>query len=463
MMRAMNGEWLTWAREVGVDHRVPEAGQRFEARLSAEPTQPELSAALKDDAGIDFGKLARQDPEVVVSPKSEAELSEILGDLHERGAPAAVRGTGHTSGGQCLRAGGVVLDLRQMSRIKADDAEAERITLEGGASWRDALDHLTPAGRRLPVVTSNSRTTVGGVLSLGGFGDASHVFGLVAENTERIRVVRPDGRVQTLEASDDDFGLVLCGISQLGVISEATVKTRCAPCTAQARVVEWESLAAYVADASALVGDASLDFLRARVWLKEPGRPSRVRGAVGSFSEESVALEDGRWSALAHGTLGGLERVPLYGDDDDPLPRLWTLPCPALEVVLPLPDGLAVAEEVLDALAERGLASAMPLGASVQVLRGHSPLPLAPLPRAERVLLLALRPSVPPVALGEVVALFEEVARWVSDEGARSYGMSVVRPDEAMWRQQLGDALFERWRAAKDALDPERRFGAELL
>src|SRR5262249_19128928 len=149
----------------------------------------------------------------------------------DAGIPYAVRGAGHSSGGQSLIEGGAVLDTRRLDRIVADDPARETITVEGGLWWLALARHLMPQGRRPRSITANLRSTVAGTLAVGGFGDAAHVDGLQISHVDRLTLVTPDGRVHALGPDDELFRLSLAGRGQLGVIADATLQTSRRPFT----------------------------------------------------------------------------------------------------------------------------------------------------------------------------------------------------------------------------------------
>jgi FAD/FMN-containing dehydrogenase len=442
---------LQWARSHGVRIRERQTWARFAVVESVEGQTPaSLSAQLRDDPTLDFGRAARIEPAAVLEPDDEQQVADALAACADAGVKARARGTGHSSGGQCLTPD-VVIDLRRLDGVRVD---ADRAVVGGGALWWQLVEAAQHDGLRPPVLTSNPHTTVGGTLCVGGFGDTSHVYGLQIEHVEALRLALPDGRVVDAGPGDELFEHALGGRGEAGLIVSATIPLIRAPMRAQVRLVRWRSREAFAAGCDALLGNERLRFARLRYLLRVPGVPAHVVGAVGDLAGDDGAPDEDAFDALGADEVGALESIEL--DDRDPSFFAWASPCPALELVLPLPSGLDVVEDIGVAYADAGLGAAMPLGAAVHPLPGSSSrFPLSPAPRVDRCVVLALRPAVPAQALGLLQPFVEAGARAGVEAGGRLYRMSAFEADDALHEAMWGADVTRAARALRERVDPK--------
>ncbi|MFC5747771.1 FAD-binding protein [Actinomadura rugatobispora] len=193
----------------------------------------------------DFGDMVRRTPVEVVRPASAREVADVMlrhgparplsGDGHgpspggRQGAQAVVpRGCGHSTDGSSLT-GGVSLDMRALAAI--GEVRGDRVRVEAGATWREVLDAALPHGLTPPVLTDLLDLTVGGTLSAGGVGGASHVHGPQTANVIDLEVVTREGAVVRCSASENRtlFGAVRGGMGRHGVITAATLRLVPAP------------------------------------------------------------------------------------------------------------------------------------------------------------------------------------------------------------------------------------------
>src|SRR5277367_2231594 len=74
---------------------------------------------------------------IVVRPSDASEVSVALRYATDRRLfPRAVRGSGHSTSGDCSSDGGMVIDLARMRATSVDPA-AQTITFGGGCTWED--------------------------------------------------------------------------------------------------------------------------------------------------------------------------------------------------------------------------------------------------------------------------------------------------------------------------------------
>jgi len=413
-----------------------------------------LPATFPENPAMDFGKVAFKIPDAVLRPSTQAQLAECLRALSQRRIPFKLRGSGHTSGGQVLIEDGVVVDLRWLRRVVADDPSRELITVEGGMWFEELCTTLHRQGRWLPNLTMNWRVTVAGSLAVGGFGDTSHLNGMQVRLVREMVVMTLDGERHRVGPGDPLFDYSLCGRGQLGVIAEVTFETVRRPSGVVGRVIRWAGVADFLADARDIAEDGRFAILRGRVdW-----RDGAVEGAVGNFRDGPL---DGE-RELVHGLRGRasprLERFDYFEQSMLPKDEHWLPPTPATELVLPCePDDIAGAARLVEEMRRRvvaaGLAERTPLGTSIMLLPTAGHPPLAPVPDAALGVMVAVRPELTPEDGARFDEAMEAIAAWGLEIGGRLYLIGCDPRTPEQLAKQFGGA-FERFRELKRRFDP---------
>ena len=420
------------------------------------PPPGEPDGDFRDDPRLDHGRVVRRTPLGVLRPRDTGQLVACVGFLGEAKLRYTTRGAAHSAGGQTLVQDGVVLDLRHLDRILDDDPSNETLTIEGGAWWLALVRHLGAQGRRPRALTGNLRSSVAGTLAVGGFGDSSHLSGLQITHVLGMTLVTPDGARHRLGPDDELFRYSLAGRGQLGIIAEVTLRTVRRPLTIACRRLRWDSLGAFVRDSALIGACGTWDFLRAR--LRLPG--GEVVAHAGRGLVDGRIDEPGR-DLLAPSESGELERLDLLEALGGDLDHRQSA-CPALELVLPLPDGLAAWPELAAMITSAGIPALQPLGHSVMVVPAAPRFPLAPTPPAGRGLLVALRPELPIAEAPALLPALRAIGRRALELGARLYLMSIDLEDPRFAERQFGAAL-PRLRALRAERDPHGLLNAGLL
>lgn len=206
-------------------------------------TDPAVLAAHGDD----FGHVVRRSPRAVARPRAVADVVAAV----RSGQPFVARGYGHTSGGQAQLADGLVLDMTGLAAVH--EVAADRVVVDAGCTWRSvlaAVPEYTP-----PVLTDYLGVSVGGTLSVGGIGGASHRCGLQTDNVLALDVVTPDGELVHCPPDSELFRRVLGGYGRAGVIVRATLPLVAAPSVVRRHVVPCGSVPELAARQRELVTD----------------------------------------------------------------------------------------------------------------------------------------------------------------------------------------------------------------
>ncbi|MCR4438042.1 MAG: FAD-binding and (Fe-S)-binding domain-containing protein [bacterium] len=165
-------------------------------------------------------------PDLVVQPKDEAELTELVKWAYQRRIPVTPRGKASSGyGGVIPVKKGMVVDFYHMKDVIAIDPEAQTATVQPGITW-EALDRkLKKHGFTLRLYpTSYPSSSVGGWLAQGGAGIGSYEYGYFRDNVVSARVVLPSG--ETRDLSGNDLDLVADMEGTTGILSQVTLRVK---------------------------------------------------------------------------------------------------------------------------------------------------------------------------------------------------------------------------------------------
>ncbi|WP_027051293.1 FAD-binding oxidoreductase [Mesorhizobium erdmanii] len=161
--------------------------------------------------------------DLIVTPKSEAELIRVLAACHRHGVPVTPRGSGTGNYGQAMPlSGGVVLNLAEMNEVKS--IGPGRVVTGPGAILAD-IDKATRAhsGQELRLSPSTYNTaSIGGFIAGGSGGVGSINFGGLRDfgNVLRLRVVTMEAEPKVLELTGEDLHKVTHAYGTNGIITE---------------------------------------------------------------------------------------------------------------------------------------------------------------------------------------------------------------------------------------------------
>ncbi|MDH3282175.1 MAG: FAD-binding oxidoreductase [Gammaproteobacteria bacterium] len=178
-----------------------------------------------DDRVTDWGRLHRVHVNRIVTPKTEETLRDVVGRAHAEGLKVALRGSGHSAGGQSLCENGVMVDMRSLNRL-LEVNEAERTaTVQAGADWAVMTRALEPL--RLAVATKQEfdTFTIGGSIACNVHGKTID-YGPLIETTESFRLLNAQGDIINVSRTENAelFPAVIGGYGLFGVVIDATFK-----------------------------------------------------------------------------------------------------------------------------------------------------------------------------------------------------------------------------------------------
>ncbi len=171
-------------------------------------------------------------PDLVVLPKSTAEVQQVVQLANKYSVPFTARGaaTG-LSGGATTIYGGISLVLTRMNRIIKIDPKDMVAEVEAGVTNLAVSQAAAPYGLYFaPDPSSQSASTIGGNLAENSGGPHTLKYGMTVHHVLSTKVVLPDGSVTVFggrtkdKISLDLLGLMVGSEGTLGIATEATVR-----------------------------------------------------------------------------------------------------------------------------------------------------------------------------------------------------------------------------------------------
>ncbi|QIE40547.1 FAD-binding oxidoreductase [Meridianimarinicoccus aquatilis] len=162
----------------------------------------------------------------VVSPRSEAEVIEVLKTCYAHNVPVTTRGAGTGNYGQAMPlAGGCVMHLHHMNAVK--EIQPGRVIVEPGCLLKD-LDAACRAdsGQELRMFSSTWATaSIGGFIAGGSGGVGSCTWGSLRDlgNIIRLRVVTMEEEPRVLNFRGEELARVSHAYGTNGIITEIEV------------------------------------------------------------------------------------------------------------------------------------------------------------------------------------------------------------------------------------------------
>ncbi len=179
-----------------------------------------------DSWSSDFGGVVRRAPRVVVRPQHEQDIFHCFSIAKEAGVTVSFRGAGHSCHGQTLSDGGILIEnVGDSADFKLlDDGQVE---VRSKTRWHRLEKGLNEQGRSIPVTTDYLNLSVGGTLSVGGYGIHSVTRGAQVDHVTRLRLLLPDGTSRWCSENEhsDLFRFSLAGLGQMGFIEKVVTKT----------------------------------------------------------------------------------------------------------------------------------------------------------------------------------------------------------------------------------------------
>ncbi|MGW8333228.1 FAD-binding protein [Streptomyces sp. NPDC055897] len=158
----------------------------------------------------------------LLRPRSYEEAAAAVLACGARGTIA--RGLGRAYGDAAQNAGGAVLDMTGLDRIRTVDAEAGVVVCDAGVSLHRLMEVLLPLGWFVPVTPGTRYVTVGGAIGADIHGKNHHLSGSFARHVRELELLTADGTVRTVTPDTALFDATAGGMGLTGVILRATIQ-----------------------------------------------------------------------------------------------------------------------------------------------------------------------------------------------------------------------------------------------
>ena len=191
-----------------------------------------ILADPKDLIAYSYDATMRQElPDVIVFPRSTAEVSAVMKLAHREKIPVVPRGAGtNLSGGTIPVKGGIIVEVSRMNRILEINTADRRAVVEPGVVNLDLQNALAPLGYFYPPdPASQKSSTMGGNIGENAGGPMCLRYGVTAKYVCRIEIVLADGEVINVGDYVEDFpgydlrGVFIGSEGMLGVATKLTL------------------------------------------------------------------------------------------------------------------------------------------------------------------------------------------------------------------------------------------------
>jgi FAD/FMN-containing dehydrogenase len=419
-----------------------------------------LDDTSRAQAADDFGHLVHHRPIAVLEPGSVDDIQVMIRYCRRHNIPVAARGQGHATNGQAQVTQGLVIDMTPLHGIEIDGDHAK---VQAGALWSELLHAALPQERTPPVLTDYLELSIGGTLSAGGVGGASHQHGAQVDNVTELDVVTGTGERVTCSPKKhaDLFHAVLSGLGQCAIITRATVRLLPTPDTVRHYQLLYPSLAALTADQRKVVRDGRFDYVEGQVQAPQDGSPgwlylleavtfakttdAKLLGDL-EYTRGTEEIENLDYFDFLNRLAASVEYLKSIGE--------WARPHPWLNVFLPDSQTDALVEDVIGHLtpADIGLSGVILL---YPVRRRQLRTPLLRVPDEDLVFLFTLLKTASPGAAdpAAMVAANRALYEQVQAAGGTQYPVGTIPTTHADWRRHFG-SQWPRLKAAKQRYDP---------
>ena len=167
-------------------------------------------------------------PAFLFQPAQVEEIGQIFKFAKQNGMTVTLRGAGRSYNDAALNGGGIVLDLRQMTKILSWDPASGIVRLEPGVTLAQLWQKVLPDGWWLPVVSGTMTTTMGGCLGMNIHGKNNFRMGTIGEHVLEFTALLPSGAEVTCspKKNGDLFRAMIGGLGMLGVFTAITLQMK---------------------------------------------------------------------------------------------------------------------------------------------------------------------------------------------------------------------------------------------
>lgn len=411
---------------------------------------------------FDYGRIEHVVPQAVVRPKSPEEVMRTLRFAAEHDLSVVPRGHGCSSTGLVLSEH-LVLDTCALVDCEIQDGSA---SVGPGMRWSALEETLIPRGFKNRVLVNSRPATVGGTLSVGGFGTQSGRFGPQINLVRAIDIVTYGGDLIHAEPEGvhrDLFRFSLAGLGQMGIIVRAQIeiepvrsfthlRTRIFPRSASIR-----EISAWIDEEKPDHQLVTFEFPQDS-WIVYVGHdhvsapPDPAEGVViENYHRFQFEATD---QYFQFHTQALLESKLVSSPEE--IRNLWN------DYAVPLEHADAffatLIEHVNDVTVTKGFYGGILDNRS----RSLSALPLSPVPPCDRAVTFGPYCLLGPSQVGDYKARFSRLQNLCLDLGGRCYLYGWHPRERGFYERQFGKTVVAEWENVKRRYDPKGRVGVPL-
>jgi hypothetical protein len=412
----------------------------------------------------DFGHIVHRQAIAVLKPGSVADIIHIIQFARTHKLKVAARGQAHSCYGQSQVEAGVVIDMSTLNRIHS--IGADRAIVDAGVVWRELLQQTLPQRLTPPVLTDYIELSIGGTLSVGGIGGATHRYGVQVDNVLEIQVVTGEAQLETcsLAQNRDLFEAVLAGLGQCGIIVQATIRLIPAATHARVFVLDYDDVATLTRDQRLLINDERFDYVEGQLVANDNDGWRYLLEAASFYSSPAVPNNNVLLTGLNY--IRGTEQIEdkSYFDFLNRLAPVvatlksigvWSYPHPWLNLFVPGSVVESYVGEVASNLTLADTGQGPILLYPVKTNRFQRP--LFRVPTEEVIFLFAiLRTAAPPedVVVSQMLSDNRRLFERDRDLGGYQYPVGAIPFDSQDWQQHFRP-VWGKLVSAKRRYDPD--------
>lgn len=240
-----------------------------------DPQRVVLQNAIPPSHLTDGLQLKYGQADILVYPKTTAEVVEVVKFAKANNLNITTRGAGTNLVGSTIPNGGIILDLSLMTNIVELDKQTFTVTIQPGILLQDLQQFVEQHDLFYPPDPGAKTATVGGNISTNAGGMRAVKYGVTRDYVQALEVVMADGSVLTIGSKNvkDNTGLALKHLfigseGTLGIITQCTLKLIAKPKVSQTFIVGFNTIEQAIANITTVLHTltpTALEFVERKV------------------------------------------------------------------------------------------------------------------------------------------------------------------------------------------------------
>lgn len=240
-----------------------------------DPQRVVLQNAIPPSHLTDGLQLKYGQADILVYPKTTAEVVEVVKFANANNLNITTRGAGTNLVGSTIPNGGIILDLSLMTNIVELDKQTFTVTIQPGILLQDLQQFVEQHDLFYPPDPGAKTATVGGNISTNAGGMRAVKYGVTRDYVQALEVVMADGSVLTIGSKNvkDNTGLALKHLfigseGTLGIITQCTLKLIAKPKVSQTFIVGFNTIEQAIANITTVLHTltpTALEFVERKV------------------------------------------------------------------------------------------------------------------------------------------------------------------------------------------------------